>query len=111
MGNPIVKYTKAEYEAKIEQLDGCIRRLQSHEDTLNGLKDRVRDFWDDPQTLDYLNQLTKAIVGVRNARNRTDKLLTEYKSIVEEMEGVTAVTTGLIEDIGSVIGSLGISGE
>jgi hypothetical protein len=109
MDNVIVKYTKSQYTAKIAELQGCITRLQSHLTTLENLKSQVRNFWDDPQTPDYLKQLTTAIVGVRNAMDRTTKLLHEYNGMVEEMGGVTAMTTGIVDDIAGVIGGLGIS--
>ncbi|WP_165249448.1 hypothetical protein [Adlercreutzia sp. ZJ141] len=108
MDNPIVKYTKSQYTAKISELEGCIGRLDTHLETLESLKNKVTSFWDDPQTPDYLRQLTVAIVSVRNARDRTQKLLAEYNGMVEEMSGVTAMTTGIIDDIGGIIGSLGI---
>lgn len=104
----IVKYTKAQYTAKISEIEGCVQRLQNHLNTLEGLKSQVQNFWDDSQTPEYLKRLTTAIVGVRNAMDRTQKLLAEYNGMVNEMGGVTAMTTGVLEDIGGVIGSLGI---
>ena len=104
----IVKYTKAQYTAKISEIEGCVQRLQNHLNTLEGLKSQVQNFWDDPQTPEYLKRLTTAIIGVRNAMDRTQKLLAEYNGMVNEMGGVTAMTTGVLEDIGGVIGSLGI---
>lgn len=104
----IVKYTKAQYTAKISEIEGCVQRLRNHLSTLEGLKSQVHNFWDDPQMPEYLKRLTTAIVGVRNAMDRTQKLLAEYNGMVDEMGGVTAMTTGVLEDIGGVIGSLGI---
>lgn len=104
----IVKYTKAQYDAKIQALEGCVQRLQTHLSTLETLKGQVQNFWNDPQTPEYLRRLTTAIVGVRNALDRTQKLLAEYNGMVAEMDGLTAMTSGVLEDIGSVIGSLGI---
>ncbi len=108
MDNVIVKYTKSQYTAKISELEGCVQRLQTHLTTLESLKGRVPSFWDDPQAPDYLKRLTTAIVGVRNAMDRTQKLLAEYEGMVNEMSGVTAMTTGVLDDIGGIIGSLGI---
>lgn len=106
--NVMAKYTKSKVDSKIARLEACVVRLNTALEELESHKSRVHEFWDDPQAPEYLHQLTEQIVLVRSATDKCVKMIGEHKGYSEEMVGLSAATTGFIEEIGGVIGSLGI---
>lgn len=106
----VVKYEKSAYKNKIAKLEGYLSMLESNYQTLDGLRGQVRSFWNDPQTAYYLKELNNTIIGVRNSMDMTQRVLLEYKGIVENMGKTEAVSDDLLSDITTVISGLGIRG-
>ena len=44
----VLKYTKAQYEAKISELENLLGQLKDHREKMATLKDQMFNFWDDP---------------------------------------------------------------
>ena len=44
----ILKYTKAQYDAKITELQGYLNELKDHREKMVGLREQMYNFWDDP---------------------------------------------------------------
>lgn len=104
----MIKYTKSQYEAKITELEGYYNQLSDHLSTMEGYKEQIFQFWDDPRGQDTAETLNKMITQVRNAMDRTSDLLTFYKSSVEKLSGADISAKSLLTDALGILGSLGI---
>lgn len=105
----IVKYTKAQYQAKITELEGYYAQLEQHLTNMENLKDNMFQFWDDENARTTGKILNATIRQVQNAMTRTSDLLIFYKSAIEKMSGADSTAKELLDDAFSVISSLGIS--
>jgi uncharacterized protein YukE len=104
----VIKYTKAQYEAKISELDGYRDQLQTHLDRMEGLKDQINQFWDDDNARETYRTLTTEIRQVRNAMDRTDDALNFYKSAIEKLDGANINAGSTIAEALGILGNLGI---
>ena len=107
----IIRYSKSIYETKIGQLEGYANQLQAHLQTLEGLKDQVKNFWDDDEAADYLTTLSTQIIAVRNALDQTNRTKMMYEEVKGDLDKTQAATSGLLSEAGQIISSLGIGGE
>lgn len=103
-----VKYTKAQYTAKISELESYYSQLETHLNTMEGLKDQMYQFWDDANARETGNALTTEIRQVRNAMDRTNDMLTFYKSAVDKLDGANLSVGGTITDALGILGKIGI---
>lgn len=108
MESPNAAYMESAYTSRIDILEGYVNQLSIHLDRLEELKSQVKDFWGDVSAPMYLDQLTKAIVGVRNAMDRANGIITLHKNVVSDMKADKAKTDAVIEDIAQTIGAIGI---
>ena len=104
----IVKYTQAQYNAKITELEGYQSQLEQHLNRMEGLRDNMYTFWDDPNARTAGQMLGIQIRQVRNAMDRTTDLLTFYKTAVEKLDGSNLSASSMISEAISVLEGLGI---
>ena len=45
--NIALKYSKSQYQEKIDKLDNCARKLEQHLSNLEGYKEQLKSIWDD----------------------------------------------------------------
>ena len=100
----IVKYTKAQYTAKITELEGYYSQLTTHLTRMEALKEKIYSFWDDANAQTAGLALNKQIRDVKNAMDTTNELLTFYKSAVEKLEGANIKVSDILGDILGVLG-------
>lgn len=108
MESPNAAYRESSYTSRIDILEGYVNQLSMHLERLEELKDQVKTFWNDTSSPAYLNELTKAIVGVRNAMDRANGIIMLHKNIVSDMRADKAKTDAVIEDISQTISAVGI---
>ena len=82
-----VRYTKAQYMARITELEGYHGQLQQHLEKLEELREQVFDFWEDANAEKIGKILDIQIRQVQNSMDRTHDLLIFYKSAVEKLDG------------------------
>ena len=93
----IINYTKKDYLAKIQELEGYKKQLQTHLDTMKGYKEQMFDFWDDPDAQKTGKALNVMIHQVERSMQRTEDMLIFYRSTVEKFTGVDSTTNELLE--------------
>lgn len=103
----IINYTKKDYLAKIAELEGHEKELQTHLETMKGYKDQMFNFWDDPDAQKTGLALNNMIHQVERSMQQTQEMLTFYRSAVEKFTGVGATTDELLEKALGLLGGLG----
>ncbi len=104
----IIKYTKAQYTAKITELEGYQSQLSQHLTRMEGLRDNMYSFWNDPNARTAGQMLSIQIRQVRNAMDRTADLLIFYKTAVEKLDASNVSGSSMISEAISVLEGLGI---
>lgn len=104
----ILKYTEAQYKAKISELEGYLGRLKEHKENMKTLKGDMYNFWDDPNAQKAGEALAVQIHQVENAMERTMDLLNFYNKSVEQLGGTNSGIGELLEDALGILGTLGI---
>lgn len=107
----IFRYTKAQYQGRIDLIKGYKDQLGTHLERLETLKSQVTNFWDDPQTPEYLDHLNTQILAVRNAMDRAQEEINTQQHVIDTSVDLVAETTDRIAEIGSKILGLGIGGS
>ena len=95
----IIKYTKAQYNAKITTLEGYHAQLATHLSRMEALREKMFSFWDDENARTVGKILNLEIKNVRNSMDTTQELLTFYKSAVEKLEGSNIQISDILGDI------------
>lgn len=103
-----VRYTKAQYTAKISELEGYYSQLESHLSTMENLKEQMYQFWDDENARTTGTALASEIRQVKNSMDRTKDMLTFYKSAIEKLDGANIAVGSTISDALGILGKLGI---
>ena len=104
----VVKYSKAQYKAKIDTLQGCQQKLESHLSILEGYKSKLKTIWDDEDAANYHKELDKQIAGVKNSMDQVKSQITMWQRAIDEMQETTSEQTDKIDTIKSILGTLDI---
>ncbi len=104
----LVKYTQAQYEAKLAELEGYHGQLQTHLDTMEGYREKMYQFWDDENAREVGEALNLQIRQVHNAMNRTKDMIDFYTRSVTKLEGVNSAVGDAIQSAISILSGLGI---
>lgn len=100
-------YTKSQYLAKIDALEGYKEQLNRHLAVLEGYRDQIYDFWNDDKAKQVYNTLNKAIRNVRVMLDRTDEALIMHRKSVDSMTGIGSIVDDTINAAINAITSLG----
>lgn len=103
----ILKYGRAQYEATIEKAEIYAKQLDQHLSTLEQLKDRLPECWDDDKAKEYVTVITTQIMNIRQAKERVDNLKLTYQEINEEFTGASEKITGITQAAQAALGKLG----
>jgi len=93
----IVKYTKAQYEAKITQIEGHLNQLAQKKERLIELRDQLVAFWDDDNSPKVYQCLNTIIGNVNNTMTRAEDVLIGLRALVQKLDGTNI-------DVGSMLG-------
>lgn len=104
----IVRYTKAQYQTKITELQGYYSQLESHLSTMEGLKEQMYQFWDDENARTTGTALASEIRQVKNAMDRTKDMLSFYKGAIEQLDAANISVGSTITEALGILGKLGI---
>ena len=102
-----VKYTQAQYQAKIVELEGYYHQLEQHLARMQELKSQMFNFWDDANAQKTGQILAIQIRAVQTAMDRTSDTLSFYKAAIEKMDGVNISAGDLLEQAIGLLGVLG----
>ena len=103
-----VRYTKAQYMARITDLEGYHGQLQQHLEKLEELREQVFVFWEDANAEKIGKILDIQIRQVQNSMDRTHDLLIFYKSAVEKLDGANLDVGQVLEAALGTLAGLGI---
>ena len=94
----LVKYSKAQYLAKIAEIEGYHNQLKVHLERMQELKEHMFTFWNDPNAQKAGMLLANEIRAVQNAMDRTNATLSFYKTTVEKLDGADISAKELLEE-------------
>lgn len=104
-----LKYSAKHYETKINQLEIYASQIQRHLTVLEGYEQEITNFWNDAKGVEYAKRISEAIRGCRNALDRVDSIKVIYTEAFGSLKKTDTGIDEALEDIKSVMGSLGIS--
>ena len=103
----VIKYTKAQYQAKIDELEAYYSELARHLTNLENLKSQMFDFWNDENARKAADSLVNTIVNVKGEMNYTREMIIMYKNIVAKLDSTNASMSDLLEEASSILNLLG----
>ena len=103
----ILKYSKAQYLAKISELEGYYGQLEQHLQRMEDLKSQMFQFWNDKNAQTTGQILAIEIRSVRSAMDRTNDMLTFYRSTVEQLGGTDGAVGDILQQALSMLSGLG----
>ena len=99
----ILKYAASVYEAKISTFTSLDSQLDAHLDTLESMRDQVKDFWQGEQTAQYMEAISKAINKVKLASADIKKLSREYTEVINEQNRVAGAVDGAVDMVNNAV--------
>lgn len=102
----ILKYSKAQYQAKISELEGYYAQLEQHLQRMEDLKSEMYNFWNDKNAQTTGQILAIEIRAVRSAMDRTNDMLTFYKSAVDKLGGTDSAVGDLLQEALNLLSGL-----
>jgi len=102
-----IKYTKAQYQAKVTELEGYYNMLSQHLTKMQDLKSKMFEFWDDENARMAGQVLAIKIRSVENTMDITNDSIIFYKSAIDKLDGASLSVGDLLGDALSVLGVLG----
>ena len=102
----ILNYSKAEYQAKITELEGYYAQLGQHLERMENLKSEMFNYWNDEAARKAGLILSSEIRSVRSAMDSTSDMMNFYKSAVEKFNGTIASIQDLLDEANFVVGGL-----
>ncbi len=103
----VIKYTKAQYQAKIDELEAYYSELARHLTNLENLKSQMFDFWNDENARKAADSLVNTIAKVKGEMNYTREMIIMYKNIVAKLDSTNASMSDLLEEASSMLKLLG----
>lgn len=94
----IIKYTQAQYKAKITELEGYESELESHLEKLKDLRSQMFNFWEDQNAQEVGNVLNLEIRSVERMMAQTKDSLRFYRSSVDKLSGADVSAASMIKD-------------
>ena len=98
-----IKYTKAQYQAKITELEGYYAQLEAHLSRMSELREQMYNFWDDENGQEAGLLLTEQIRSVRFTMDQVNDTLIFYKGTIEKLDGADLNVGDLIGEALSLI--------
>ena len=99
-----VKYTKAQYQAKITELEGYYNQLNQHLERMKELKEQLFKFWNDANAQTTGQLLAAEIRKVQTAMDRTSDSITMFKAAIDGMDGVNFSIGDILGDALNIVG-------
>ena len=102
----LLSYSKAEYQAKITELEGYYAQLSQHLERMEQLKSEMFNYWNDEAARKAGLILSSEIRSVRSTMDSTSDMINFYKSAVEKFDGTNASIQDLLDEASFVVGGL-----
>ena len=101
--NIVLNYNRGYYEQKISAMESYGKQLEQHLNTLDNLKGKIKDFWQDDDAATYLKNLTMQISSVRGAQGLVDSLRTTYTELQQQIKETKDKVTIDVTDISGML--------
>jgi len=102
----IVKYTTAQYEAKITLLEGYYNQLAEKKERLTELRDQLTTFWDDDNSPKVYQCLSTIIGNLNNIMVRANDVIVGTRALVQKLDGTNIEVGSMLGDALSALSSL-----
>ncbi len=98
-----LRYSRQVYQNKFDELDGYNKQLSDHLDTLEDLRDQIKNYWDDDIAQGYFENLTTQILKVRQVMHNIDGMKNLYSKTIGEMDAQKNAGFEVIDDIKDLV--------
>lgn len=101
-----IKYSQAQYQAKLTELEGYHQMLAEHLSKMQELKSKMSDFWDDENGRKAALALHNEIQSVQTTMDRTKQTITFYQSTIDKLDGSNLDVGNILGDAITILGTL-----
>lgn len=101
-----LKYAKSKYQEKIDALEACRARLDTHLDHLKSYQEQIYTFWTGEEAERYFAIVGDQIQKVYDAQNLVANVKQNWEAAISEMTGTQTVITGLTDAAKSALSAL-----
>lgn len=101
--NIVLNYNRGYYEQKIAAMESYAKQLEQHLNTLDNLKGKIKDFWQDDDAVTYMKNLAKQINSVRTAQGLVDSLRATYTDLQQQIKDTKDKVTIDVTDISGML--------
>jgi len=103
MANLVLNYSANVYQKKLNALEGYASQLNTHLSSLESLRDRLPDVWDDDQSAEYYKVISNQILKVKDAMQTVADLKVNYQGVIDDMKKSSSSVDDIISDIKTAI--------
>lgn len=93
----ILRYDKYLYEEKINELQGCLTKLESHRSELERLKNEISKFWNDDAGQKVHLIMDTHVRHITSIQRQCQDQITFYKNAIAKFDATKEVTDALLE--------------
>lgn len=86
VNNIIVRFSKSQYNEKIDKLNGCLKKLDEHKNKLSGYRRDLDEYWSDTKAEVYKRQVDDAIQACTNQHKLCSDQIELWQKAIETME-------------------------
>jgi uncharacterized protein YukE len=101
-----LKYAKSVYQEKIDALEACRARLDTHLEHLEGYQQQIYQFWTGETAEKYFAMVGNQIQKVHDAQNLVAKTKQNWETAISEMDTTQTRISDLTEAAQSAVSSL-----
>ncbi len=106
-----LKYAKSAYQEKIDALEACRARLDTHLDHLENYQQQIYNFWTGEEAEKYFAMVGIQIQKVHDAQNLVAKTKQNWETAISEMSTTQNRISDLTDAAKSAVSALTSLGE
>ena len=104
----IHKFSREQYEEKVEALENIAKELDFRLSSLEQLRGEICEFWKDEKAIKYTEILNNEITKVKNQQERVARMKNLYQNISTDLTQSEAKVEGLLDAASTALNMLGI---
>lgn len=106
--NGTLKYSKHQYQAKINELQRLFNSLATHQSNLENLRERFKQLYTGDQAERLLKNINTQLAAVKNAMEDVTSQTEVWQNAINEMEETVGAQQQKLDEITNILGKLDI---
>lgn len=104
--NGVLEFEKDHYERKLSDMEGYNKDLNNHLSTLEGLRDKIKTFWDDENAEKNIRLIETSISKVKESSDRVQKIIDACKGTIEILDDSKVSASEIIDQAINAVASV-----